>query len=221
MKILAIDTATERCSVALLIDGRLFERGETVARGHAELILPMIDAVLTEAGSEAAALDVLAFGRGPGAFTGVRIAAGVVQGLALGTDVPVAPVSNLEALALGSAAIGERVLVAIDARMGEVYWAAYERTAADRLATLSGERVDPPEAVVVPADIHIGAGTGFKAYPALAARCAAGRVDPEALPEARSIALLGAAALARGEAQPAEYAVPVYLRDQVVRPPAR
>ena len=142
MKILALDTATEACSAALLSgDGSVYERHDIAPRRHAELILPMVDGILTEAGLGLNDLDAIAFGRGPGAFTGVRIAAGVTQGLALGAGLPVIPVSSLAALAqpaLGKAAI---VLPAIDARMGEVYWAAYESDQDGLVTALAGEQV--------------------------------------------------------------------------------
>ncbi|UCE90616.1 MAG: tRNA (adenosine(37)-N6)-threonylcarbamoyltransferase complex dimerization subunit type 1 TsaB, partial [Pseudomonadota bacterium] len=127
MKLLAIETATEACSVALAVDGDVRDRFEIAPRGHAGLVLPMAKALLAEAGLGLRELDALVFGRGPGAFTGLRIAAGVVQGLAYGAELPVVPVSSLATLAQGvSAQTGASdVLAVFDARMGEVYWGAF------------------------------------------------------------------------------------------------
>ena len=153
MKILALDTATEACSAALLIDGRLITREMEFERGHGEHILPMVDAVLAEAGVTLRSLDALAFGRGPGGFTGVRLAASIVQGLAFGADLEVVPISDLAAMAqraFGLEPHTARVLVCNDARMHEVYWACFERSH-DGLAVLVGdERVGPPISVVLP-----------------------------------------------------------------------
>jgi tRNA threonylcarbamoyladenosine biosynthesis protein TsaB len=220
MKILAIDTATERCSVALLIDGHCVERSIDTARGHAEIVLPMIDEVLREGAVRLGELDALAFGRGPGAFTGVRIAAGVVQGLALGSGLPVAAISDLAAIALEHTAAGECALTAIDARMGEVYWAVYERTGLDQLVLIDPEQVGAPESVRSDGDVSVCAGSGVKAYPDIAGHWPGARVVADALPRARAIAALGAAAVRRGETCSAAQALPVYLRDEVVqRPP--
>ncbi len=192
MKILALDTATENCSVALLIDGRLSTREERLPRGHAERILTMVDELLAESGIALRGLDAIAYGRGPGAFTGVRLAASVTQGLAFGAGLPVVPVSDLRAVAQRAfdAAPDARVLVCSDARMQEVYWACFER-AADGLARPAGEeRVSPPAQVSLPEgwpDGTPGVGSGFGAYPELA-RTLAGRVKPGSdtlLPRAR------------------------------------
>jgi tRNA threonylcarbamoyladenosine biosynthesis protein TsaB len=130
MRLLALDTSTEACSVALLLDGEVYLRFEMTVRGHAELVLPMVEALLGESGIALEDLDGLAFGRGPGAFTGLRIATGVMQGLAFGANLPVAPVSSLAAVAEQvPAAVGEAILVCNDARMGEVYWGVFGREA--------------------------------------------------------------------------------------------
>jgi tRNA threonylcarbamoyladenosine biosynthesis protein TsaB len=214
MKILAIDTATERCSVALLEDGRFTERSEETPRGHADLVLPMVDSVLRESGVRLQDLDGLAYGRGPGAFTGVRIAVGVAQGLAFGATLPTVGISDLAAVAQQVAQPGDRVLVCMDARMGEVYWSVFERPCDQLLVTsLRPERVSPPPDVDA-GDVTIGAGTGFRAYPQLAARLNL-MVHDSVLPRARDIALLAEPELRAGRGRPAAEAQPIYLRDQV------
>lgn len=215
MKLLALDTATEQCSVALAADGGVFERRQLTQRGHAELILPMIDEVLAEAGLRLSDLDALAFGRGPGAFTGVRIAVGVVQGLALGADLPVIPISNLAAVAQQEAEPGARVLVCMDARMGEVYWGMFVVDEEGLAVSVSEERVSAPGQVDAGCNPTCAAGTGFAAYPALAQRFASVRIDAQRLPRAAEIARLAGREWRHGRAVPAERALPVYLRDRV------
>lgn len=223
MKLLAVDTATERCSVALWVDGECIQQERMLNRAHAEVILPMVGAVLAEAGQVLNQLDGIGFGRGPGGFTGVRVAVSVAQGLAFGASLPVIPVSDLAAIAVGAFRLHgeERILVCMDARMGEVYWAAYSASAAGAHAHTE-ESVAPPEAVEMPDTIRwFGAGVGFQAYaPALRARLATtlSGVDAELLPSARDIASLAAQACMRGERFPAEQALPVYLRDRVAWP---
>ncbi|HED40783.1 MAG TPA: tRNA (adenosine(37)-N6)-threonylcarbamoyltransferase complex dimerization subunit type 1 TsaB, partial [Chromatiales bacterium] len=143
MKLLAIDTATEACSAALSINGEISERYEIAPRQHATLILPMIDSLLSEAGITLAQMDAIAFGRGPGAFTGVRIGVGVVQGLAFSIERPVVPVSSLAAMAYGAMAKfnATNVLAGIDARMGEVYWGAYQRSSDGGMREVGEESV--------------------------------------------------------------------------------
>jgi len=223
MKLLAIDTAMERCSVALRSGGetRLLEVPST--REHAELVLPMIERVLADSGVALRDLDALAFGRGPGAFTGVRIAVGVVQGLALGLDLPVVPVSNLAAIAQQIVTRAAPVLVCSDARMGEVYWGVFEGGANGLVRALTPERVGTPvEVADLDVQPAVGVGTGFASYPALRRRFAELPVDETMLPSAREIALLGEAAFVAGAAVAARDAQPVYLRDRVVFvPPQR
>lgn len=216
MKLLAFETATEGCSVALWLDGEVRERFELAPRRHAELALPWADALLADAGVARAHLDAIAVGRGPGAFTGVRLAIALGQGIALALDRPLVPVSTLEALAFG--ADGERVLAAIDARMGEVYLGAFAREG-DTLRPLMAETVIAPAQADIPeGDAWTAVGTGFAAAEdALQARLQ-GRlvhVDATALPHAAAVARLGAAAFARGEGLPPERVEPAYLRDNV------
>lgn len=220
MKLLALDTATERCSVALLIDDRVIERATETPRGHADLLLPMVDDVLREAGLTLQQLDGLAYGRGPGAFTGVRIAVGVAQGLAYGAHLATVGVSNLAAVAQQFAVAGTRILVCMDARMSEVYWCRFAATPDGLVVPIASERVDRPDAVEA-GDATVFAGTGFGAYPQLAAGRVGTAVHGTALPHARDIARLAAVELHAGRGEPAERAQPVYLRDQVatVKPP--
>jgi tRNA threonylcarbamoyladenosine biosynthesis protein TsaB len=217
MKLLALETSTEACSVALWLDGEVRERFELAPRRHAELTLPWAEQLLADAGVAKAQLDAIAIGRGPGAFTGVRLAIALGQGIALALDRPVVPVSTLAALALQ--APGPRVLAAIDARMGEVYAACFERRA-DDLVALDAERVLPPAAVDLAdaRDGWHGVGTGFAAQDgALAARLQArlATLDATALPHAADVARLAALAFARGEAVAPEAAEPAYLRNNV------
>jgi tRNA threonylcarbamoyladenosine biosynthesis protein TsaB len=230
MKLLAIDTATEACSAALTIDGVVTSREALVGRGHAERILPMVDELLAAAGLSLGALDAIAFGRGPGAFTGVRIAVSVAQGLAFGAGLAAVPISDLAALGAralgraqqewGVAAEGREALVCLDARMGEVYYGRVRPCARLGVELLEEGLAPPAAAFAAPLEAgvgRVGAGHGFSAYPALGERLGAQlrAVWPELLPRAVEIAALGALALAAGLAVPAEAAAPVYLRDQV------
>lgn len=228
MKILAIDTATEACSAALYLDGDIQQQYRVAPREHSHIILPMIEQLLGEAGVTLPDLDALAFGRGPGSFMGVRIAAGVVQGIAFARSLPVLPVSTLAAIAQtahdesGSA----HVLAAIDARMNEVYWGAYSLSDSGCMQLVGKEVVINPENVAVPdARDWIGAGTGWSAY-GDQLRAAIVPCEPEAalaecLPAAAAIAKLAAADFLAGAQVPASKAVPVYLRDNVARKPGR
>jgi tRNA threonylcarbamoyladenosine biosynthesis protein TsaB len=220
VKLLAFETATEACSVAVWVDGAVRERFEIAPRRHAELALPWADQLLAEAGVAKAQLDAIAVGRGPGAFTGVRLAIAIAQGIALALDRPVVPVSTLAVLAAGAPqAGGPRILAAIDARMGEVYSGAFERHG-DDLVAVSKEIVSPPGAVVLPDEAggwH-GVGTGFAAAESALQASLGSRlidVDATALPHAADVARLAVAAFARGEALPPERVEPAYLRDNV------
>jgi tRNA threonylcarbamoyladenosine biosynthesis protein TsaB len=214
MKILAIDTATERCSVALRVEGRSVERAVHTARGHGDLVLTMVDEVLKETGLGLRELDGIAYGRGPGAFTGVRIAIGVVQGLAFGAQLPTVGISDLAAVAQQVARPDSRILVCMDARMSEVYWGLFAQAEEDVLSAASEERVSGPDKVAAQ-NPTILAGTGFRAYPELRQRFAELPAHDELLPHARDIALLGERELRAGRGVPAAEAQPVYLRNQV------
>ncbi|TKR34109.1 tRNA (adenosine(37)-N6)-threonylcarbamoyltransferase complex dimerization subunit type 1 TsaB [Luteimonas gilva] len=217
MKLLAFETATEACSVALWIDGQVRERFEIAPRRHAELALPWAEALLAEAGLAKSQLDAIAVGRGPGAFTGVRLAIAVAQGIALALDKPAVPVSTLAALAMRGE--GPRMLAAIDARMGEVYAAAFRREG-EELALQSTETVGAPHDVRLPDSEPDweGVGTGFAAAEGYLQRSLVSqlrRVDATALPHAADVARLAAAAFARGESVAPERLEPAYLRDNV------
>ncbi|HEY0661125.1 MAG TPA: tRNA (adenosine(37)-N6)-threonylcarbamoyltransferase complex dimerization subunit type 1 TsaB [Lysobacter sp.] len=217
MKLLAFETATEACSVALWLDGDVRERFELAPRRHAELSLPWAAELLADAGIGKAQLDAIAIGRGPGAFTGVRLAIALAQGIALALDKPIVPVSTLAALALR--ANGPRVLASIDARMGEIYSAAFELRDGDAFA-MSDEIVAAPTDVQLP-DMHDdwhGVGTGFAAADGLLRQRLAPQlvaVDASALPHAADVARLAALAFARGEALAPERVEPAYLRNNV------
>lgn len=213
MNLLAIDTATERCSVAARIEGQWLERSVDTQRGHADIVLSMVDDVLKEAGVQLQALHGIAYGRGPGAFTGVRIAIGVVQGLAFGANLPTVGVSDLAAVAQQVAAQGKRVLVCMDARMNEVYWGRFERLDTGLVAPTGEEHVTSP-AAIDQLEVDVVAGTAMAAYPDLAAKF---KDVPQvwALPRAREILMLSEPEFRAGRGVPAFEAQPVYLRDQV------
>lgn len=220
--LLALDTATEACSVALLYQGQVFSRYAVIPRLHAQQLLPMVQEVLQEAGASLQEVEALAFGRGPGAFTGVRIVVGVVQGLAFALNKPVLPISTLKVLAQRAAREqgASKVAVAIDARMDEVYWACYERDQEDwQLAV--GEAVLPPEQASLPrlaqAEQWFAAGTGWGTYGLRLPQGLAG-CDGALLPHAEDLLVLAQVAFERGEALPASAAQPIYLRDQVATP---
>ncbi len=219
--LLALDTATEACSVALLHNGQVFSRYAVIPRLHAQSILPMISEVLAEAGIAKTDLDAIAFGRGPGAFTGLRIAVGVVQGLAFALERPVLPVSNLAAIAQRAYREqgAEQIAVAIDARMDEVYWGCY--TVVDGEVRLQGiEAVLPPERAELPRTAQgewFAAGTGWQAYAERIAVPVYGR-DEQLLPDAQDVLTLARGMWQRGEAITAQEAQPIYLRDQVATP---
>ena len=216
MKLLAFETATEACSVAVYVDGEVCERFDLAPRRHAELALPWADEVLAEAGIAKSQLDAIAVGRGPGAFTGVRLAIAVAQGIALALDRPVLPVSTLAALAMR--ADGDRILASIDARMGEVYLGAFSRRGDDLVALDDEVVVKPDDATIPEGDSWHGVGTGFAAAEAALSLRLHGRlatVDAVALPHAADVARLAALAFARGEAVAAERIEPAYLRNNV------
>jgi tRNA threonylcarbamoyladenosine biosynthesis protein TsaB len=219
MRVLAVDAATEACSVALLSGEELISRSAEGGRPHAQQVLGMVEAVLAEAEGSLSMLDGIAASIGPGAFTGVRISVAVAQGLAFGAGLPVVPVSTLEALAFQVMRSGGRhALACLDARMGEVYWGCFSADLARGLGWSCPASVGPPEGVALPVlEPYRGIGRGFVAYPQLAALPGL-ELDPkeaQALPNAREFAALGALRLALGEGvDPADIS-PLYLRDKV------
>lgn len=216
LKVLAIETSTEHCSVALLAPGGMVAREQHAGQRHSEVVLPMVNAVLNETGVRLVDLAGIAFGAGPGSFTGVRIACGVAQGLAFGAELPVAPVVTLAALA--EAAGSPRVIACLDARMGEIYHAAFERRGST-WAEVSPPALCSPETAPLPeGQDWIGCGSGFDLHgERLAFRLGWRLADVKrgVFPHAREVARLGAAILAAGAGVPAERAVPLYVRDKV------
>ena len=225
MRILALDTATQACSTALLTADRAITRELLTERGHAEHILSMVDAVLAEAGIALTQVAVLAFGRGPGAFTGVRLAASVAQGLAYAAQLPVVPVSDLSAVAQRAFAEDpqlDHVLVCQDARMQEIYWGCFDRGADGLALGVGAEEVSAVGAVELPAHWRGrigGAGQGFRAYPDLKItfKDALASIKEDLLPRALEIARLAWPAAVAGRTLDAQEALPVYIRDNVTR----
>ena len=230
MNILAIETATDACSCALEHAGTVVARHAVEPRRHTELLLPMIDAVLAQAGIGLGALDAIAFGRGPGSFTGLRIACSVAQGLGFGANRPLVAVSTLQVVAAGMhrSQGTPRVLVALDARMGEVYWGGFEWDGATMVPAFE-ESVVAPHAVRVPAaGAWAAAGSGWSAPRAVLDERVADRlgpppavVDEARLPDARDMLGPAKLALASGLAVAPENASPAYLRSRVARPAPR
>ena len=222
MRILAIDTATEACSVALWNDGTTFAHFEECPREHTQRILPLVKTILTEGNTSLTDLDALAYGRGPGSFTGVRIGIGIAQGLALGADLPMIGVSTLATMAQGAWRMtgATRVLAAIDARMGEVYWAEYTR---DENGVWHGEETEAvlkPEAVTGRLKQLSGewatVGTGWPAWPEMAKDTGLTLVDGNMLlPAAEDMLPIACQLLAAGKTVAGEHAEPVYLRNTV------
>jgi len=216
MRVFALETSTEYCSVALWLDGVVTGRCELVGQKHSELLMAMLDALLKEADVKLAQLDGIAFGMGPGSFTGVRIACGVAQGLAFGANLPVAGVCTLQALA--EATGKPRVIAALDARMGEVYHAAYEKRDGAWVAMSEPCLCKPVDAPQVPGNDWFGVGSGFAVHGEVLNERYAGQlqgVDGVAVPQAAAIAALGAAQFAQGCGVDAAEALPLYLRDKV------
>lgn len=217
MLILALETSTDLGSCALWRDGAVSERLCPPGKPHSETLLPLIRELLSEAGIKVGQLDAIAFGVGPGAFTGLRVACGVAQGLAVAAGVPLIPVTSLETLAAQSGA--ERVLALLDARMGEVYSGSYRLD--DNGYVLQGEiRVSVPEALALPTDAGwLACGNALAAYPALLARLSAAGIPVQAgiVPMAAGVANLAAPRARRGEGIDAALAVPLYIRDKVAK----
>jgi len=224
-KILAIDTATEACSAALYIDGVITEKYQLAPREHTQLILKMIESLLADAQLNISDLDALAFGRGPGSFTGVRIATGIVQGLAFACELPVVGISTLASIAqlAYDNHQHENVLAGIDARMGEMYWAGYQLGENNLMILCGEEKVSPAQAVVVDEGLSsewCGAGSAWERYAEqLNQQLGTQIIDVHAdyFPRSATIVKLAVAAYRRGEAVDAKQAQPVYLRNDVAK----
>jgi len=216
MKILGFDTSSDTCTVALIINHQLFARSERGSQ-HSEHLLELVDSVLGEAGTTLAQLDAIAFGRGPGSFTGLRIGAGVAQGLAFAAGLQLIPVSSLQVLAQGVES--NRIVTAVDARMAQVYWCAFERDQSGIAQPIITEQVLAPEAIEVPPGPDwVGVGSGWSAYEGQLRPRADGRVhvsESNGAPEARHLISIAAAVWRLNGAVVPEAGIPVYVRDQV------
>ncbi len=216
MKILALETSTQYCSAALWQDGISLSRNELAGQKHSEMLMPMLGALLQDAGCGIQDMDGIAFGSGPGSFTGVRIACGVAQGLALGACLPVSDISTLLAMAEGSG--HAHVIAALDARMGEIYCAAYEKQEEGWKTVCEPVLCKPEDAPFVIGGGWFGAGSGFAAFREILQKRYAGQLvgmDVDAVPRAEHIAALGALQFAGGLGLDAAQAQPFYLRDKV------
>jgi tRNA threonylcarbamoyladenosine biosynthesis protein TsaB len=209
MKIAAFETAGEWCSVALWLDGEVRAVEARAGQRHGELVLPMLETLLSQAHLAIGELQAVAFGAGPGSFTGLRIACGIAQGLAFARDFPACGVSTLEALAEESGA--PRVVACLDARMGEVYYAALEKQDGRWREVIPAQCVVPARAPRPPGAGWVGCGSGFAAYGDMGFE----RVYAEIHPGAAAVARLAAPRLAAGEGVDAARIAPVYLRDKV------
>jgi tRNA threonylcarbamoyladenosine biosynthesis protein TsaB len=219
VRVLALDAATEACSVALLLNGVVIVRSIESGKSNAQQILTLVQEVTAEGQVSLSSLDGIAASIGPGAFTGVRISVAVAQGLAFGAGIPVAPVTTLEALALQVLYDAHGPAIAcLDARMGEVYWGCFTADAARGVIASSAPKVGPPATVTVSSSgRHLGVGRGFSAYPVLAKipGIEISLRDSLALPNAREFARLGALRLAAGGGLDPADLKPLYLRDKV------
>ena len=225
MNLLALETSTEFCSVALWQNGVLSERSERVGQKHSEVLLAMLDGLLKGAGIKIKEIDGIAFGKGPGSFTGVRIACGVAQGLALGADLKVVGVCTLEALAEASGK--DKVIAALDARMGELYFAAYEKRDGEWVTQVEPCLCKAEDAPTLSGDGWFGVGSGFavSSPPPTPPPGGEGRVqryssqlagmDEKVVPQASAVVCIGAREFAKGAAVDAALALPLYLRDKV------
>jgi tRNA threonylcarbamoyladenosine biosynthesis protein TsaB len=226
MKLLAIDTVTEACSVALWLDGEITALEEVVFQQHTERVLPMVQTLLAQSETALSQLDAIVFDRGPGSFTGLRIGAGVTQGLALGLERPVIPISSLATLAQGAWRLDrqQQVLACIDARQAEVYWAGF-RLEQETMITITGEHIGPAETIQLNMEpAWFGVGTGFGRYPDELAGLPGVSwqgMQSQRYPLAQDMLPLAIPVWHRQEwVQPAD-AIPIYLRDNVATPPRK
>jgi tRNA threonylcarbamoyladenosine biosynthesis protein TsaB len=212
MRFAAIETSTEWCSVAISVGGQITAAERRAGHRHSELALPMLEELFDKTNTKAQTLDAIAFGAGPGSFTGLRIACGLAQGLALPRGLPVIGIPTLEALAEECGA--ERVVACLDARMREVYYAALEKAAGRWREVVPTQCVAPDAAPPPPGEGWTGCGSGFAAFPAFL-RNKMASVKPEIHPTAVAVARLAAPRLAAGEGVDAAAAAPLYIRDKV------
>jgi len=216
MQILALETSTESGSCALWQDGAVIERSCPPGRSHSETLLPLVRELMAEGGISVGQLDAIAFDAGPGAFTGLRVACGAAQGLAVAAGLPLVPVVSLEVMAATSGA--DRVISLLDARMGEVYGASYQRRE-DGYELFGEILVRSPDDIDMPGTDWLACGNALTAYPALAGRLNAAGIAlmPAILPEASWLARLGATKFAAGQGIDPALAVPLYIRDKVAK----
>ena len=222
MKLLSVETSTEACSAALYIDGAIEERYEIAPREHTKLILPMIDSLMADAEIKPQQLDALAFSRGPGSFTGVRISTGVIQGIAYGADLPVVPVSTLAAIAQNYFKNSDIdcAYTAMDARMGEIFWGVYQKNNQGYAELIGDEAVTLAENIIYPDKKGVGIGSGWLNYQQQLSDCLGALllgIEADHLPRASAIAELGVIGYEKNEAVDVEMAMPVYLRDKVAK----
>lgn len=216
MNIIALDTSTEYCSLALWLDEKIISREILAGQRHSELLLPMLQTMLTEAEVALNQIDGIAFGAGPGSFTGLRIACGIAQGLAFAQNIPIVGISTLEALA--QQVDTPKILAALDARMGEIYFAAYEQTAAGWSGIHPPQLCRPETIPKVVGKGWTGCGSGFDLYQRILSetyRKNLFQIIPGCYPHAREIAQLAVVKFVQGEGRSAEEALPVYIRNKV------
>lgn len=223
LKLIAIETSSTICSVALNVDGKIDDRSRDVPRGHARHVLPLLDDLLQAHQLQLKQIEVIAFGRGPGSFTGVRIACAVTQGIAYGLNIPVIAISSLAAMAQTTQ--GQYIYSVLDARMGEIYCAAYKRDSQGIVHRLGEEQLTLPEdSRVVANETWVGVGSGWVTYAQVLRRRLGDdilRVDEQGYPNARGVAELAKLAWEKAKFVSAAQAQPTYLRDKVADKPSR
>ena len=218
--LLAIDTCTELCSVAVQVGDNIYADAVDAPREHSQRLLPLVEKLIAEAGISLSDLDGIVYGRGPGSFTGIRICTSMAQGLALGQDLPVFGVSTLDSMAQQAAREGgvTDVVCAIDARMNEVYWAQYKVEAGIAVA-VTAEKVSHPDSIQLAdlqSDNFVACGTGFDTYPELLKLDdKANTLETAKFPTAESMLTLGQIALAENKFTVVDDLAPVYVRDEV------
>ena len=216
MNLVALETSTEYCSLAVSRGAHLFERSFHAGQRHSELALPALRELLQQAELEMSGIDGVVYGAGPGSFTGLRIACGLAQGLALARSLPVAGIGTLLALAEASGA--DQVIACLDARMGEVYHAVYRKSGNDWMEMHAPGLYRPDAVPHVEGAGWTGCGSGFRVHAAALAQCYAGvlaHTDADAVPNASAMLRLAERVFAAGQGVDAAQAVPLYVRDKV------